>query len=187
MPSSFVFETPLGFFALSWSDAGLKRLVLPEPDFSSALRRLAGRGATETPEFADEADLPDRIAKIVADIRRYAAGETIDFSAIAVDLSGVDDFRRAIYEAARKLAQGEAVTYGELARRAGFPGRAQETGVALGRNPVPLVIPCHRIVAAGGKLGGFSAPGGSATKARLLAHERARVTPRDTAQASFAF
>jgi methylated-DNA-[protein]-cysteine S-methyltransferase len=186
-PTSFIFETSLGFFAISWSDAGLARLVLPERDFSSALRRLTGRSGGETPELADEADLPAGIAGFVAAIRRYAAGETIDFSDIQVDLSGIDDFRRAIYDAARKLAQGEAVTYGELARRAGFPEKARETGAALGRNPVPLVIPCHRIVAAGGKLGGFSAPGGSTTKARLLAHERAQVAPRDAGQASFAF
>lgn len=185
--SSFVFETPLGHFAIAWGEAGLTRLVLPEPDRASALRRMAGRGATELPEPLDEAELPASIAEIVADIRRYAAGQTVDFSTVPVDLDGMDDFRRAIYAAARDLAQGEAVTYGELARRAGYPDTARETGAALGRNPVPLVIPCHRIVAAGGKLGGFSAPGGNATKARLLAHERARVAPRDASQASFAF
>lgn len=186
-PSSFVFETPLGFFAVSWSEAGLTRLVLPQPDRAAALRRLAGRGASVVPEPAEEAALPAAIVQTVAAIRRYAAGETVDFSDVAVDLAGADDFRRAVYAAARGLAQGEAVTYGELARRAGFPEKARETGAALGRNPVPLVIPCHRIVAAGGKLGGFSAPGGSATKARLLAHERARVPPRDMAQAAFVF
>ena len=185
--SSFAFETPLGFFAISWSAAGLTRLVLPEPDLAAALRRLAGRAAASPPELAGEAELPAVVAGIVAAIRRYASGETVDFSGVAVDLADADGFRRAIYDAARGLAQGDAVTYGELARRAGFPDMARETGAALGRNPVPLVIPCYRIVAAGGKLGGFSAPGGSATKARLLAHERARVPSRDTAQASFVF
>lgn len=186
MPASFVFETPLGFFAIAWSAAGLTRLVLPGPDAASAARRLAGR-LGEAPKPVAEAALPAGIATLVAAIRRYAAGETVDFSGFAVDLEDADDFRRAVYAAARNLAHGEAVTYGELASRAGFPGMARETGTALGRNPVPLVIPCHRIVAAGGRLGGFSAPGGSATKARLLAHERARLAPRDAAQASFAF
>ena len=186
--SSFIFDTPLGFFAIGWSDAGLSRLILPEPDFSSALRRLSGRnGGAAAPDLVEEAALPAEIAQLVAAIRRYASGEKVDFSGVPVDLSDADDFRRAIYDAARGLAQGEAVTYGELARRAGFPDLARETGTALGRNPVPLVIPCHRIVAAGGKLGGFSAPGGNTTKARLLAHERARVAPRDASQASFAF
>ncbi len=100
---------------------------------------------------------------------------------------GVEPFRRAIYAAALKLGHGELVTYGELADRAGFPGMARETGTALGRNPVPLVVPCHRIVAAGGKIGGFSAPGGAVTKQRLLAHERARHASTGSAQASFAF
>ncbi|TIM33617.1 MAG: MGMT family protein, partial [Mesorhizobium sp.] len=77
------------------------------------------------------------------------------FSGVPVDLTGVDDFRLAIYDAARKLAFGETTTYGELAKRAGHAGLARETGAALGANPVPLVIPCHRILAAGGKIGGF--------------------------------
>ena len=88
----------------------------------------------------------------------------MDFSSVAVDLEGVDLFRRAIYQAARKLGFGQTTTYGGLADAAGQPGKARETGEALGRNPVPIIVPCHRIVAAGGKIGGFSAPGGSATK-----------------------
>lgn len=186
-PSSFIFETSLGFFGICWNAAGLTRLVLPEPDAAAALRRLAGRSGGETPALANEADLPPGVASTVDAIRRYAAGETVDFSEVEIDLAAIDDFRAAIYAAARALPQGVAVTYGELAQRAGYPGMARETGVALGRNPVPLVIPCHRIVAAGGKLGGFSAPGGSATKARLLAHERAQTVTSGTAQSSFAF
>ena len=98
---------------------------------------------------------------MIRDIKAYADGEEIDFSGVPVDLAGVDDFRLAIYDAARKLAFGETTTYGELAKRAGHAGLPRETGQALGANPVPLVIPCHRILAAGGKIGGFSAPGGS--------------------------
>jgi methylated-DNA-[protein]-cysteine S-methyltransferase len=186
MPSSFVFKTPLGFFAIAWNESGLTRLVLPERDAEAALRRLAARGPA-APVAVDEAALPVEIAALVAAIRRYAGGEEVDFGFAAVDLSGIDDFRRDIYAAARELAHGQAVTYGELAALAGHPGEARETGTALGRNPVPLVIPCHRIVAAGGKLGGFSAPGGNATPARLLAHARARFPARDAAQGSFAF
>ena len=104
-----------------------------------------------------------------------------------VDLSGVDDFRLAIYAAARKLQFGETTTYGELAVRAGHPGLARETGAALGSNPVPLVIPCHRILAAGGKIGGFSAPGGSATKEKMLKLEGVRVGPPAPPQQSFGF
>ncbi|HEY6631178.1 MAG TPA: MGMT family protein, partial [Rhizobiaceae bacterium] len=104
-----------------------------------------------------------------------------------VDLGGVDDFRLAIYEAARKLGFGETTTYGELAKRAGHDGLPRETGQALGANPVPLIIPCHRILAAGGKIGGFSAPGGSTTKQRMLALEGVRVGPPPAPQQSFAF
>ena len=104
-----------------------------------------------------------------------------------VDLAGVDDFRLAIYEAARKLGFGETTTYGELAKRAGHAGLPRETGQALGANPVPLIIPCHRILAAGGKIGGFSAPGGSTTKERMLALEGVRVGPPPAPQQSFGF
>jgi methylated-DNA-[protein]-cysteine S-methyltransferase len=102
-------------------------------------------------------------------------------------LDGADLFRRAIYSAARKLGFGETTTYGGLADSAGHPGMARETGEALGRNPVPLIVPCHRILAAGGKIGGFSAPGGSSTKERLLALEGVQIGPPPPAQKAFAF
>ena len=120
---------------------------------------------------------PPAVAAAIELIKRYAEGEEVDFSSVAVDLDGVDQFRRAIYQAARKLDFGETTTYGGLAEAAGHPGKARETGEALGRNPVPLIVPCHRILAAGGKIGGFSAPGGSATKEKLLALEGVQVGP----------
>ena len=113
--------------------------------------------------------------------------EDVDFTGVPVDLDGIDDFRLAIYDAARKLGYGQTTTYGELAKRAGQPGLPRETGAALGANPVPLVIPCHRILAAGGKIGGFSAPGGSVTKEKMLAMEGVRVGPPPPAQVSFGF
>ena len=93
----------------------------------------------------------------------------------------------AIYDAARQLGFGETVTYGELAARAGYPGEARDTGQALGQNPVPIVVPCHRILAAGNKICGLSAPGGSATKEKLLNMEGVRVGPPPPAQAAFGF
>ena len=181
-----IFETALGFVALAWSEAGLTRLALPEKSREAAARH-AGKWRAG-PEASDADEAPPFVAETVALVRRYAEGETVDFSALPFDLAGVDPFRRAVYAAALKLAQGEVTTYGELAERAGFAKlTARETGQALGRNPLPLVIPCHRILAAGGKIGGFSAPGGSVTKERLLAHEGVRVGPPPPAQASFAF
>lgn len=167
-----VFETAIGFIGIAWSEAGLTRLCLPQRSRDAVERRLlrhAGNAASSA--------RPQWVAELIASIKAYAAGEDVDFSGVPVDLTGVDDFRLAIYDAARKLAFGETTTYGELARRAGHAGLARETGAALGANPVPLVIPCHRILAAGGKIGGFSAPGGSTTKEKMLAIEGVRVGP----------
>ncbi|PSJ58258.1 methylated-DNA--[protein]-cysteine S-methyltransferase [Pseudaminobacter soli (ex Li et al. 2025)] len=185
-----LFETPLGWIGIAWSERGLTRLQLPERDRAATERRLLatlpGSERGEPVERRDE-ELPAKIAETVALLRRYAAGETIDFSSVAVDLGNADDFRLAIYDAARHLGFGETTTYGELANRAGHAGLARETGQALGRNPVPIVVPCHRIVAAGGKIGGFSAPGGSLTKEKLLELEGVRVGPPPPAQGSFGF
>jgi methylated-DNA-[protein]-cysteine S-methyltransferase len=182
-----VFETALGFVGLGWSDAGLTRLVLPGRDRAATAKRLLRRDPdAELVSDTALADTPLWIRDLAGAIRAYASGEQTEFSAVPVDLAGVDDFRRAIYAEAKKLRFGETTTYGELAVRAGHPGLARETGAALGQNPVPLVIPCHRILAAGGKIGGFSAPGGSATKERMLALEGARVAA-PPAQRAFGF
>ena len=162
--------------------AGLPRLSLPQRSGAGGERRLLTH-----PAVAASTSEPQWVVELIASIKAYAAGEDVDFSGVPVDLAGVDDFRLAIYDAARKLAFGETTTYGELAKRAGHAGLARETGAALGANPVPLVIPCHRILAAGGKIGGFSAPGGSATKEKMLAMEGVRVGPPPSAQVSFGF
>ncbi len=99
------------------------------------------------------------------------AGERIDFSGIALDLAGVGPFHRSIYEALCRVGWGETTTYGALARQAGDVGASRAVGQAMGRNPIPIIIPCHRVLASGGKPGGFSAFGGAVTKQRLLALE----------------
>ena len=131
-------------------------------------RRLAAKAAS-----AGAAEPPPMVATVVADIRRYLAGEPVDFSAVAVDLDALDPFRQKLYGAMRSLPWGHTTTYGELAKQLGATDweGARDVGEAMGRNPVPVVIPCHRVLAAGGKLGGFSAHGGAKTKARLLALE----------------
>ncbi|CCV08715.1 Methylated-DNA-protein-cystein methyltransferase [Mesorhizobium metallidurans STM 2683] len=177
-----VLETVIGLMGIAWSEAGLIRLCLPERSREAVERRLL-RQAGVSPSTVQ----PQWVVELVASIRAYAAGEDVDFSNVPVDLAGIDDFRLAIYDAARKLAFGETTTYGELAKSAGHAGLARETGAALGANPVPLVIPCHRILAAGGKIGGFSAPGGSATKEKMLAMEGVLVGPPPPAQVSFGF
>jgi methylated-DNA-[protein]-cysteine S-methyltransferase len=177
-----IFETALGFMGVAWSEKGLTRLCLPQASRDSVERRLL-RLDGDVPAGTR----PPWVADLIEAIKAYAAGGAVDFSAFPVDLTGIDAFRLAIYDAARKLAFGEVTTYGELASRAGHAGLARETGAALGANPVPLVIPCHRIMAAGGKIGGFSAPGGSATKERMLGLEGVRVGPPPSTQASFGF
>jgi methylated-DNA-[protein]-cysteine S-methyltransferase len=104
----------------------------------------------------------------MAAVERYLAGKSVDFSKVDLDLAGVGDFHRQIYAATRRVGWGETVTYGELARRVGSPGAARAVGQAMGRNPIPIIVPCHRVLASGRKIGGFSAFGGAVTKARLL-------------------
>jgi methylated-DNA-[protein]-cysteine S-methyltransferase len=181
--SSHLFETALGWVAIVWNERGVTQFFLPQRDRVGLQRRLAAKAAGAAPSPSP----PPAIAEIIDRVGRYCGGEPVEFSDVAVDLDGVDAFRRAIYDAARQLKFGEFTTYGDLAARSGHPGLARETGQALGANPAPLIIPCHRILAAGGRIGGFSAPGGSATKQKMLALEGVRVGPPEPAQQSFGF
>jgi methylated-DNA-[protein]-cysteine S-methyltransferase len=163
-----LFDTALGTCGVAWNARGLAGVQLPEKDRATTARRLATKSGS-----IGEDDPPLAMAALIDDIRKYLAGEKIDFSKIPVDLDGVDDFRRRIYAALRDIGFGRTTTYGELARAIGIAEweGAREVGDAMGRNPIPIVIPCHRVLAAGGKLGGFSAHGGAATKRKLLALE----------------
>jgi len=156
-----VFDTAMGACGAAWSAHGLARLRLPEADRAATERRLRRTAA-------QRGDPPPAIAEVIADVRRYLAGERVDFSAVTVDFADVSPLHRRIYQAARAVGWGETVSYGELAARAGVAGEAQEVGQAMAHNPVVIVVPCHRVLAAGRKLGGFSAYGGTFTKGRLL-------------------
>ena len=173
-----VFDTAIGPCGVAWNARGLVAVQLPEANRAATEQRLAARSGS-----AGRAEPPPWVATVIADIRRYLAGEPVDFATVAVDLSGLDPFRRRLYETMRALEWGQTTTYGELARQLGSTDweGARDVGEAMGRNPVPVVIPCHRVLAAGGKLGGFSAHGGAATKAKLLALEGVHLdggTPR---------
>jgi len=167
-----VFDTAIGPCGVAWSARGLVAVALPEGSHAATEKRLADKARS-----AGAATPPPAVAALIADITRYLAGERVDFSAVAVDLSGLDPFRRTLYEAMRTLAWGSTTTYGALAQDIGLEGweGARDVGAAMGHNPVPIVIPCHRVLAAGGKLGGFSARGGTATKVKLLALEGVRL------------
>lgn len=155
-----LFDTAMGVCGIAWREGRLTRVQLPESDVAKAEGRLRRfTGATEP---------PDAIVAIVDALRRTFDGEAVDFAFVAVDYGGLGDFEISVCEAARKIGRGTALTYGELARRVGSPDAARAVGQTMGRNPVPIVVPCHRGLAAGGKPGGFSAYGGTLTKARLL-------------------
>jgi methylated-DNA-[protein]-cysteine S-methyltransferase len=158
-----LFESGLGDFGLAWNGRGVVRLQLPDEGRMATEKRLGA--------VASRGEPPPWAKQLIAAIRRYVAGERVDFAAVALDLAAVGEFRRAVYEAARSVAWGQTTTYGELARRIGFPWGARAVGRALARNPVPLIVPCHRILARDQRAGGFSAYGGTLTKRRLLALE----------------
>jgi len=173
-------DTAIGPVGLAWSEHGLVRLQLPGPDRAATVDLLTGRAdavAAEPPVWLNET---------VERLRRYFEGEPIDLSASPLDLDGVPAFHRRLYLEMLKLGWGETVTYGELAERVGAPGTAQAVGQAMGRNPVAVIVPCHRVLASGNKMGGFSAPGGTQTKRKLLEMEGVSIgAPRG--QTAFAF
>jgi methylated-DNA-[protein]-cysteine S-methyltransferase len=162
-----LFETAIGLCGVAWNTCGLVGVQLPEKDRETIERRLAAKS------HSTAGDPPLWVAVLIADIQKYCAGEKIDFSNVAVDLGGMDDFSRKIYTALRGIGFGNTVTYGDLAKQLGLEGweGARDIGAAMGHNRVPIVIPCHRVLAAGNKPGGFSAYGGIKTKQKLLALE----------------
>ncbi|MHB1530421.1 MAG: methylated-DNA--[protein]-cysteine S-methyltransferase [Acidiferrobacteraceae bacterium] len=168
-----LFETPLGWCGIAWSPAGPSRLPpavcllqLPEATAKRTKARIAehlGARASSLP--------PPPIAAVIKKVCQHLRGDIQEFLDIPLDLDGVGAFARQVYEATRAIPAGQTRTYGELAKTLGQPGAARAVGQALGRNPIALLIPCHRVLAAGGKPGGFSAHGGGTTKARMLAIE----------------
>jgi methylated-DNA-[protein]-cysteine S-methyltransferase len=161
-------ETKNGFVALAWSQNGVSGLRLPATTEAAAetaiIRRLpaARRAVPSAP-----------IERLICDVVRYFDGERVDFSGVPVDLGLQSPFFSRVYAEVRKLRWGETTTYGSVAKSLGaVPQAARDVGQAMATNPVPLIVPCHRVLAAGGRIGGFSAPGGSSSKARMLEIER---------------
>jgi O-6-methylguanine DNA methyltransferase len=167
------FETPIGVCAIAWRESGKSGdplvlwFQLPEGSAALTASRIAAKSGAPQPT-----EPPPRICALVEKIRKHLTGELQDFRDVAVDLSAAAPFARQVLEATREIPPGRTATYGELARAVGRPDAARAVGRIMGCNPVPLIIPCHRVVAAGGKSGGFSAYGGRMTKIDLLAIER---------------
>ena len=165
-----LFDTAIGACAIAWGERGLKGLQLPEADAARTRTRMARR----YPD-AVEAPPPDEVLEAIAAIAALTAGEPRDLTAIRLDMEGLGTLPRGVYEIARTIPPGQTLTYGEIAKRVGDPLHARAVGEALGHNPFAIVVPCHRVLAAGGKLGGFSANGGVFTKLRLLEIEGAQI------------
>jgi methylated-DNA-[protein]-cysteine S-methyltransferase len=170
-------ETALGTFGLAWTDAGVARVALPGRD----------RARTEIWISRDPAEpgFPDRSsAGLPEPNQRYPDGERNDFSDVRLDLDGVPEFNRQAYAELLKIGYGETTTYGAIARTLGDVTLSRAVGTAMGQNPIPLIIPCHRVMGANDKPVGFSSPGGVTAKMRMLALEHA-ASP--TGQYAFGF
>ena len=165
---STLFDTAIGRCGIAWSERGVTAVQLPEANHAATRARL-DRRAPAGPEATPPAPVQAACDGIVA----LTGGAPADLSSIVLDMDRVSPFQRRVYEVARAIAPGATLTYGEIAQRLGDAGAARLVGQALGRNPFAIIVPCHRVLAAGGKLGGFSAGGGVATKLRLLTIEGA--------------
>jgi methylated-DNA-[protein]-cysteine S-methyltransferase len=163
-----LFDTAIGFAGIAWNEAGLVACHLPERDEETARRSFLRR----FPDGA-EAPVPAHLGATVEGIRALMRGEKATFEDTPLDLSQTPEFHAKVYEIAQAIPPGETLTYGEIAVKLGDKLLARDVGAALGQNPWPIVVPCHRVTAAGGKLGGFSARGGVNTKLKLLAIEGA--------------
>lgn len=164
MPNVY-FPTAIGLCTLAWNGADLTAFALPGSDQA---------GAAEPAELPPAT--PDWVRELVARVQRHLAGEPQDFTGVPLDYRTVSPFARRVYEATRRVPAGQTRMYGELAGMLGEPpGASRAIGALLGANPWPLIVPCHRIVGAKGRLTGFSAAGGVRTKARLLAIEGAQL------------
>jgi methylated-DNA-[protein]-cysteine S-methyltransferase len=161
-----LFETPIGACGIVWGDRGVVGVQLPEASEPATRARIRREfpGAHESPA-------PPHVQRALEGIVALLSGEAPDLSFIQLDMRQVAPFNRRVYEVARTIPPGATLSYGEIAARIGEPGAARDVGSVLGQNPFAIVVPCHRVLAAGGKIGGFSARGGIRTKLRLLSIE----------------
>mgnify|MGYP003593528207 CR=1 FL=1 len=169
-PGYTLFDTTLGLCGVAWTADGIRAVALPETRIEQSRRRL-GRTGPETQEP------PPAVVAAISEMQALLNGEPRTLGGIALDLAGHCDLNLQVWRVTRAIPPGETLTYGEVARRIGKPGAARAVGRALGENPCPIIIPCHRILAAGGGTGGFSGGEGVSTKLRMLSIERARTTP----------
>jgi methylated-DNA-[protein]-cysteine S-methyltransferase len=165
-----MFDTAIGRCGIAWGERGINAVQLPMSSEDKTRARIRQR-------YGDLAEAPPtaEVQRAIDGIVELLAGKPNDLSDVVLDLDGVPEFNRGVYDIARTIPPGKTMTYGDIAKRLGGVDLARDVGQALGRNPCPIVVPCHRVLAAGGKPGGFSANGGVATKLKMLAIEGAVV------------
>jgi methylated-DNA-[protein]-cysteine S-methyltransferase len=164
-----LFDTAIGACGIAWGPRGIVGVQLPEADQGAMRERMAARFP-----LLSESEAPPVVQRATASIRALMNGEPLDLMDIALDFEGVPDFNQRVYAIARRIAPGRVRTYGDIAAELGDKGLSRAVGQALGHNPFAPVVPCHRVLGAGGKFGGFSAHGGASSKLRMLAIEGAR-------------
>jgi methylated-DNA-[protein]-cysteine S-methyltransferase len=167
-----LFETSVGRCGIAWNERGVACLRLPERDAAATRASLLSR--LDAGREHDTEPTPV-IQEAITAMRELLEGKPHDLQSIQLDMHDVPELARKVYEAARLILPGSTQTYGELARRIGKPGAARAVGRALGQNPFAIIVPCHRVLAAAGGIGGFSAGGGTRTKWRMLEIEHAVV------------
>jgi len=166
-PGWTTFPTAIGICGISWNEHGLTTFAFPEKSearFINNLKQVSGQAKAATAP-------PSWIKKLIPKVKAHLKGEAQDFSKVPVDFDSSSELRRTVYLAIQKIPAGRVMTYGELAAHIGKPKASRAVGTALGKNPIPLIVPCHRVITSSGKLGGFSAPGGVAVKTSLLERE----------------
>jgi methylated-DNA-[protein]-cysteine S-methyltransferase len=165
-----LFDTPIGICGIEWGPRGINGVQLPMGSEEKTRVRIRQRHG----DIA-EAPPPAEVRHAIEGIVELLEGKPNDLKDVALDLDGVPEFHRGVYDIARTIPPGKTMTYGDIAKQLGGVELSRDVGQALGRNPCPILVPCHRVLAAGGKPGGFSANGGVATKLKMLAIEGAAV------------
>jgi methylated-DNA-[protein]-cysteine S-methyltransferase len=176
------FNTAIGRCGVAWSERGLLAVQLP----AASDERTFARVVQHAPD-AREAPMPGDVQRACDAMTALLEGESPDLTFIALDTTNVPSFNQQVYEITRAIPHGETRTYGEIARQLGDVALSRAVGQALGQNPLTIVVPCHRVLAANGKTGGFSATGGVTTKFKMLAIEKARIARRDSDQQTMLF
>ncbi len=170
MNTSFaLFDTPIGTCSLVWKDQTIVGLRLPEQSASATRARIKRRW----PDAEEQTPPPAAVQAVIDRVLALLSGKQVDLSDVPLDFGDAPEFHKQVYGVARTIPPGHTMTYGEIAKRLGVPHESREVGQAMGRNPIAIIMPCHRVLGADGKMGGFSATGGVAIKRRILEIEGA--------------